>query len=68
MALVSPRFEEAIEVACGFEVLGCKVNGEVRQNSSTKQIIFQVPKLVEFVSDYFTLEPGDLIFTGTPIP
>lgn len=46
--------------------LGSKVNDEIRQNSSTRQIIFQVPKLVEFISDYITLEPGDLIFTGTP--
>lgn len=46
--------------------LGTKVNGEVRQNSSTNQIIFKVPKLVEFISSYVTLDPGDLIFTGTP--
>jgi 2-keto-4-pentenoate hydratase/2-oxohepta-3-ene-1,7-dioic acid hydratase in catechol pathway len=46
--------------------LGTKVNGEVRQNSSTSQIIFKVPKLVEFISSYVTLDPGDLIFTGTP--
>ncbi|PYV45557.1 MAG: hypothetical protein DMG06_02020 [Acidobacteria bacterium] len=46
--------------------LGCKVNGQVRQNSSTNQIIFKVPRLVEFISNYITLEPGDLIFTGTP--
>lgn len=46
--------------------LGTKVNGEVRQNSSTHQIIFKVPKLVEFISSYVTLDPGDLIFTGTP--
>jgi 2-keto-4-pentenoate hydratase/2-oxohepta-3-ene-1,7-dioic acid hydratase in catechol pathway len=46
--------------------LGTKVNGEVRQNSTTSQLIFKVPKLVEFVSSYITLDPGDLIFTGTP--
>jgi acylpyruvate hydrolase len=41
------------------------VNGEVRQNSNTRQIIFKVPKLIEYISTYITLEPGDLIFTGT---
>ena len=46
--------------------LGTRVNGEVRQNSSTRQIIFKVPRLVEFISTYITLDPGDLIFTGTP--
>ncbi|MCI0422360.1 MAG: fumarylacetoacetate hydrolase family protein [Acidobacteria bacterium] len=46
--------------------LGTKVNGEVRQNSSTNQIIFRTPKLIEFISSYVTLDPGDMIFTGTP--
>ena len=46
--------------------LGTKVNGDVRQNSSTNQLIFKVPKLVSFISSYVTLDPGDLIFTGTP--
>ena len=45
--------------------LGSKVNGEVRQNSNTRQIIFKVPKLIQYISTYITLEPGDLIFTGT---
>lgn len=46
--------------------LGSKVNGEIRQNSSAGLMIFKVPKLVEFISHYLTLEPGDMIFTGTP--
>ena len=46
--------------------LGSKVNGEVRQNYHTRSMIFKVPKLVEFISHYLTLEPGDMIFTGTP--
>jgi len=36
------------------------------QNSSTKEFIFGVPHLLSFVSQVITLEPGDLIFTGTP--
>jgi len=43
-----------------------RVNGEVRQNSSTANMIFKVPYLVSFVSDVMTLEPGDVIATGTP--
>ncbi len=42
------------------------VNGELRQDSSTSQLIFRVPELVEFISQTCTLEPGDLILTGTP--
>ena len=42
------------------------VNGAVRQSSSTRELIFGVPRLVEFVSRVMTLLPGDVIFTGTP--
>ncbi len=43
-----------------------RVNGKVKQKSNTSDLIFGVPKLVEFVSQVMTLEPGDLIATGTP--
>ena len=42
------------------------VNGEKRQSSSTNQLIFPVPELVAFVTRFCTLEPGDIISTGTP--
>jgi len=42
------------------------VNGELRQESSTANLIFGVPELVAFLSETCTLEPGDLILTGTP--
>jgi 2-keto-4-pentenoate hydratase/2-oxohepta-3-ene-1,7-dioic acid hydratase in catechol pathway len=42
------------------------VNGELRQSSNTKHLIHNVPKLVAFLSAAFTLEPGDIITTGTP--
>lgn len=42
------------------------VNGTVRQESNTRDMIFSVRTLVSFISRYMTLEPGDLIFTGTP--
>jgi len=43
-----------------------RVNGEVRQHARTTQLIFDVSTIVSYVSRYVTLEPGDLIFTGTP--
>jgi acylpyruvate hydrolase len=43
-----------------------KVNGEERQHTNTKQLVFNVNKLVEFFSGIMTLEPGDVICTGTP--
>ena len=43
-----------------------KVNGAVMQDSNTSQLIFRVPELVEFITESITLEPGDVIATGTP--
>jgi 2-keto-4-pentenoate hydratase/2-oxohepta-3-ene-1,7-dioic acid hydratase in catechol pathway len=42
------------------------VNGEIRQNSNTKYMILGVPELIEFASAFYTLNPGDIIVTGTP--
>jgi 2-keto-4-pentenoate hydratase/2-oxohepta-3-ene-1,7-dioic acid hydratase in catechol pathway len=44
----------------------CWVNGALRQNSSTADMVFSVPQLVSYISQYMTLEPGDVISTGTP--
>lgn len=46
--------------------LELKVNGETRQKSNTKHLIFKVPELIEYISGMITLEPGDIISTGTP--
>jgi len=43
-----------------------KVNGTVMQDSNTNQLIFRVPELIEFITKSITLEPGDVIATGTP--
>lgn len=43
-----------------------KVNGEVRQNGTTRDMIFSVSDIIEVISKYVTLEPGDVILTGTP--
>lgn len=54
---ISPLDELDIEI---------KVNGETRQKSNTKQLIFNIPELIEYISGMITLEPGDIISTGTP--
>ncbi|MGV3527878.1 MAG: fumarylacetoacetate hydrolase family protein [Flavisolibacter sp.] len=46
--------------------LTCSLNGEQRQNSSTGDMIFSVAQIIAFLSKHMTLEPGDLIVTGTP--
>ncbi len=44
----------------------CHVNGEMRQMSSTREMVFTVPQLIAFISSVMTLLPGDVILTGTP--
>lgn len=46
--------------------LKISVNGITRQSDSTELMIFSVSELISYLSDIFTLQPGDLIFTGTP--
>jgi 2-keto-4-pentenoate hydratase/2-oxohepta-3-ene-1,7-dioic acid hydratase in catechol pathway len=43
-----------------------RVNGEVRQSSSTSDFIFNTQQIIAYISKHWTLEPGDIIFTGTP--
>lgn len=42
------------------------VNGETRQRANTRDLILSLPEIIELASHYYTLQPGDLIFTGTP--
>lgn len=47
-------------------VVTCRVNGQMRQMASTRDMLFSVSTLIAYISSIMTLEPGDLIFTGTP--
>jgi 2-keto-4-pentenoate hydratase/2-oxohepta-3-ene-1,7-dioic acid hydratase in catechol pathway len=46
--------------------LECHINNELRQESSTDDLIFTVPDIISYISEFLTLNTGDLIFTGTP--
>ena len=46
--------------------LSCRLNGERLQHATTEQMIFKIPKIIEYVSTWTTLEPGDVIVSGTP--
>ncbi len=61
---VGPWIETELDTAD--VLITCKVNSELRQMASTKEMLFTVPQIIAFVSSIMTLEPGDLIFTGTP--
>jgi 2-keto-4-pentenoate hydratase/2-oxohepta-3-ene-1,7-dioic acid hydratase in catechol pathway len=47
-------------------LITCRVNGELRQMASTREMVFSVSQIVAYASTIMTLEPGDVIFTGTP--
>jgi len=47
-------------------LISCRVNGELRQMSSTKEMIFPISQLISYISTIMTLYPGDVILTGTP--
>lgn len=63
---VGPVLVPATEVDAGDLRLWSSVNGEPRQDSSTADLIFDVASIVQDLSHYVQLEPGDLICTGTP--
>lgn len=47
-------------------VLTTRVNGQMRQMASTRDMVFNIPTIIAYISSVMTLEPGDLLFTGTP--
>ncbi|HZQ03571.1 MAG TPA: fumarylacetoacetate hydrolase family protein [Gaiellaceae bacterium] len=63
---VGPRIVPADELDPGDLRIQQRLNGEVLQDARTSMLIFSVPQLVAYISGVLTLEPGDLILTGTP--
>ena len=66
-APIGPALVTADEIPNpGHLAIQLRLNGQVMQQSNTKELIFPIAKLVSYVSQVTTLLPGDLIFTGTP--
>ena len=62
---VGPIVSDKLDPVSGL-ILETRVNGELRQHGSTLDFIFSIPELLAYITSIFTLEPGDLILTGTP--
>ncbi len=62
---LGPAIDTEIDPSEGLAVIS-RVNGEVRQDGSTADMVFDVPTLIEFITGVMTLLPGDVILTGTP--
>jgi fumarylpyruvate hydrolase len=52
--------------AVGARAIQLKVNGEIKQTSTVDKLIWSIEEMIEYLSRYFVLQPGDLIMTGTP--
>ncbi|HEX7023235.1 MAG TPA: fumarylacetoacetate hydrolase family protein, partial [Gemmatimonadales bacterium] len=61
---VGPRVAEGLDWR-DLEVIG-RVNGVERQRGSSRDMVFPIPTLLSYISEIMTLEPGDLVATGTP--
>ena len=66
-AVLGPWMVTADEIANPDDVpLLLKVNGEVRQQTNTKHLVYGIRRLIEFASSFYTLYPGDVYYSGTP--
>lgn len=64
---LGPWLVDAADIADPMQLrLTTHVNGELRQEGNTRDMIFDVPALIEYLSSFMTLSPGDIILTGTP--
>jgi 2-keto-4-pentenoate hydratase/2-oxohepta-3-ene-1,7-dioic acid hydratase in catechol pathway len=62
---VGPLVSDEVDLAAGVSI-ETHVNGELRQQGSTLSFIFPIPELLSYITAAITLEPGDLVLTGTP--
>ena len=62
---MGPIVSDELDLDAGL-TLETRLNGELRQHGSTADFIFSIPHLLSYINAAFTLEPGDLILTGTP--
>jgi len=62
---VGPIVSDEIDPAAGV-MLETRVNGELKQHASTADFIFSIPELLAYITQAITLDPGDLLLTGTP--
>jgi 2-keto-4-pentenoate hydratase/2-oxohepta-3-ene-1,7-dioic acid hydratase in catechol pathway len=65
-APMGPTLVPDEHIAPGSLAVSCRVNGETKQDSTTDEFIFGVEEIVEYISGFATLRPGDVISTGTP--
>ena len=65
-APVGPYLTTADEIDPGHLDIRCEVNGELKQQGNTGQMLFDCATIISYASQFMTLKPGDILFTGTP--
>lgn len=65
-APIGPYLVTADEIDPSKLEISCRVNGSLRQSGNTRDMIFDCAAIISYLSQYMTLKPGDIIFTGTP--
>ena len=65
-APVGPYLTTADEIDPGHLDIRCEVNGELKQQANTSQMLFDCATIISYASQFMTLKPGDILFTGTP--
>ena len=64
---IGPRIVNFNEIEDPYNLnIQLKINGEIRQQSNTKHMIFKIPEILEYLSKFITLSHGDIVATGTP--
>lgn len=62
---LGPWIETEVDPSAGLSIR-CLVNGQLRQDGDTRELVFDVPFLISYLSRFTTLEPGDVVLTGSP--
>jgi len=64
---IGPRIAKTNEISDPHNLnIELKVNGQTKQSSNTKELLFKIPEILEYITNYFTMESGDIVATGTP--
>ena len=64
---IGPQIVRIEEIGDPYDLkIELSVNGDIKQNSNTRHLLFKIPEIIEYISKYVTLEKGDIVATGTP--
>jgi 2-keto-4-pentenoate hydratase/2-oxohepta-3-ene-1,7-dioic acid hydratase in catechol pathway len=64
---IGPKIVSSSDIGDPYNLkIELRLNGEIKQSSNTKYLLFKIPEIMEYITKFFTMEPGDIVATGTP--